>query len=178
MPKPTLLALSGSTRAESSNQRLLRYFAERFSDRFTLNLDFKLDKLPHFNPDLDKEPLPDTVLQLRQLIADADALLICTPEYVFSLPGVLKNALEWMVSTVVLTDKPCCFVVAAASGEKAYASLELILTTLQLKLSPETGLLISGGQAKVSPNGEIEDSALIDRLELSMTSLLTMCNEE
>ncbi len=106
--------------------------------------------LPYFNPDLDKEEtVPVTVSEFRNQIQAADAVLICTPEYVFSLPGVLKNALEWTVSTTVFSDKPAALITASASGQKAAESLELIMRTIGAKFSQDTMLLIQGVKGKV-----------------------------
>ena len=73
-------------------------------------------------------------MHFRKSIEEADAVLICTPEYVFSLPGILKNALEWTVSTTVFSDKPTALLTASSSGEKAHESLLLVMKTLGLSL--------------------------------------------
>jgi len=127
--------------------------------------------LPHFNPALDKEPLPASIAKFRSAIDEADALIFCSPEYVFSLPGSFKNALDWLVSTVILSDKPCAMINAAASGAKASDQLELILNTLQVKRNTHTQLLVSGVKGKVDMASNIKDTGLRMSLEILSNSL-------
>ena len=108
--------------------------------------------------------VPTVVQQLREKVAAADAVIICSPEYVFSLPGILKNALEWLVSTTLLTGKPTGLLIAAASGEKALEQLGLILKTLGANYSAETVLLIKGIKGKIL-DGIIDDPDLIEKLQ-------------
>ena len=90
-----------------------------------------LDKLPHFNPNLkDENNFPLIVKAFFEKIKNADGVLICTPEYVFSPPAVLKNALEWTVSETIFSYKPTALLVASGLGEKTFESLDLILKTL------------------------------------------------
>ena len=118
--KLKILAISGSTKKNSSNEAILRFVAENFKNTTVVEVFDSIDKLPHFNPDVDKEALPAEVLNFRNQIQEANGILICTPEYVFSLPGSLKNAIEWNVSITNFSNKPVAFIVAAASGEKAF----------------------------------------------------------
>ncbi len=105
------------------------------------------------------EPAPEAVTALRQQITEADGVIICcTPEYVFSLPGSLKNALEWMVSTVIFDGKPMGLITASTSGEKGHEQLLLVMRTLLAALTEETQLLIKGVKAKVATDGQIKDA--------------------
>jgi len=138
-----------------------------------------IDKLPHFNPDVDKgEAAPAVVRGLRDQIRAADGVLICTPEYVFSLPGSLKNALEWTVSTTVFSNKPVALIVAAASGEKALESLELIMTTIEARLASGSKLLIKGAKGKIGANGEIRDQATAEQIKAVVAALLISMETE
>lgn len=145
--------------------------AALYADEFDTTIFNQLDELPHFNPDLDHEAPPSRITAFRELVAAADAVVICTPEYVFSLPGALKNAIEWMVSTVIFTDKPFAYVIASASGEKAFESLDLIMTTLQVKMTAGSKLLIKAPKSKVNSDGTIIDAATIEQLRALMSSL-------
>jgi len=73
-----------------------------------------LTGLPHFEPDLDRDPLPAPVAALRDLLFGADAVVVCTPEYAGALPGAFKNALDWTVGSTVFTDKPVAWIKVAA----------------------------------------------------------------
>ncbi|MEJ5993489.1 NADPH-dependent FMN reductase [Pedobacter sp. Du54] len=157
MSKKQLLAILGSTSTHSANKRLLNYITSLSGPFFEVATFDGIDKLPHFNPDLDGAETPSIVIQFRQQLIEADGLLICTPEYVFSLPGSLKNAIEWCVSTTILSNKPTGLLVAAASGLNALEELKLVMQTLEAKFTDETILLIQGIKGKINAAGEISD---------------------
>jgi chromate reductase len=90
-----LLAISGSLRRDSHNTRLLRAAALALPSGVELELYDGLAALPPYSEDTDVDPAPAAVEELRARIAAADALLISTPEYNASIPGVLKNAIDW-----------------------------------------------------------------------------------
>jgi chromate reductase len=90
-----ILGISGSLRRESHNTRLLRAATNALPPGAELELFDGLAALPPYNEDADVEPGPDAVEHLRERIAAADAVLIATPEYNASIPGVLKNAIDW-----------------------------------------------------------------------------------
>src|SRR5919109_1647369 len=90
-----ILGLSGSLRRDSHNTSLLRAAAMSLPLGVELDLYDELGELPHYNADLDDEPPLESVARLRDAIADADGVLIATPEFNGSIPGVLKNALDW-----------------------------------------------------------------------------------
>lgn len=157
MPKKKVFAICGSTRAQSANLTILHHIAAIASNEFEVEIYTGLATLPHFNPDLDKDTAPGIVEELRSKIKNADGVIICTPEYVFSLPGALKNAIEWCVSTTVFSEKPVALITASASGAKAHESLQLVMKTIYADLSEETQLLIQGAKGKVNSSGEITD---------------------
>ena len=101
-----ILAISGSTRSQSTNLHLLNLIANLVVEEWDVEIYRELNELPHFNPDLDTHEVPAVVACHRGKIREADGVIICTPEYVFSLPGALKNALEWTVSTMVFRRSP------------------------------------------------------------------------
>ncbi|MEO8173135.1 MAG: NADPH-dependent FMN reductase [Sediminibacterium sp.] len=172
--KKKILAISGSTRANSVNLQILEAIAKMYSSQVDFVLFSEIDQLPHFNPDLDQEPFPPAIISLRKKIEEADGILICTPEYVFSLPGSLKNALEWMVSTTLFTDKPAALITASSSGQKAREALDLIMRTLGVKLAENGSLLISAPKNKVSIDGEITDKATLLAIRELMDAFIFM----
>ena len=112
-----VLAISGSLRRDSHNTALLRAAAELLPSGEELVLFEGLRELPPFDEDEEHTP-PEAVLALRTAIVEADAVLIATPEYNSSIPGVLKNALDWAsrpVAENVLRNKPAA-VVGASTG--------------------------------------------------------------
>lgn len=171
--KKKILALSGSIRKESSNEKLLRYLADQYKGIVDIELYPTLEVLPHFNPDRASDNVPDVVQAFIDAIEQADAVLICTPEYVFSLPGVLKNALEWTVATTVFSDKPCAFIVASSLGDKAFEALDLIMKTLvQKDIEPELKVLIQGVRSKMVSADHTLDAETSNDLGVLMKSLL------
>lgn len=150
-----ILAITGSTRKNSSNFKILKYISEHIKKEFEVEIFEDLDQIPHFNPDLDHENPPENVKVLRDKISKADGVIICTPEYVFSLPGSLKNALEWCVSTTIFLNKKIGLITASASGEMAHDQLSLLMKTLEAKFDENTQLLISGIRGKVNEEGKI-----------------------
>lgn len=150
-----ILAITGSTRKNSSNFKILQYISNQLKSKFQVEIFEDLAELPHFNPDLDTENPPEEIISFRNKISNAEGIIICTPEYVFSLPGSLKNALEWCVSTTIFSNKNTGLITASASGEMAQEQLLLIMKTLEARLDSKTQVLIKGVRGKVNSQGKI-----------------------
>jgi len=172
MTRKKIIAVSGSTRTHSTNEALLNMIARKYSDRLDVRLYTGIVLLPHFNPDVEGEQTPATVVEWRDLIENADGVIICTPEYVFSLPGALKNAIEWTVSTTVFQDKPLAFIVASGLGEKTFESLTLIMKTVGASIGEHSRLLIQGSRGKVSNNGHIKDEGIVAAIDKLINSFV------
>lgn len=157
--KKNILAICGSTRTNSANLQILKSIEKLSENSFNFSY-FDLTILPYFNQDITDEEVALEVQNFRNEISKADGVIICTPEYVFSLPGILKNAIEWTVSTTVFSDKPTALITASSSGEKAHESLLLVMKTLGIKTTDEMCLLISGVKSKLNFDGEIVDRDL------------------
>lgn len=165
-----IFAISGSTRADSVNLHILRDIADRYQQAAEIKIYTGIDQLPHFNPDLDNEQVPQSVTDFRNGIAEADGVLICTPEYVYSLPGSLKNAVEWTVSTILFTEKPVALITASSSGQKAHEALHLLMSTIGAKTGPQ--LLIQAPKNKVSKEGKITDKETVQQIHALMDAFL------
>jgi chromate reductase len=112
-----VLGISGSLRRDSHNTELLRAAATLLPSGVEFVLHDGLREIPPYDADVEHEPAP-AVKALRDAIADADAVLIATPEYNHSMPGVLKNALDWVsrpLETNSLRNKPVA-VIGASTG--------------------------------------------------------------
>jgi NAD(P)H-dependent FMN reductase len=168
--KKKILAISGSTRKDSSNEKLIKFIGEISSELFKIS-SFDISSLPYFNQDTDNSKIPKTVKAFREAIEDADGVLICTPEYVFSIPGILKNAIEWTVSTVVFSDKPTAIITASSSGIKAHESLLLVMKTVGAKMSDTSALLIQSIKSKTNKEGRLTDLSTLQQLEELIHSL-------
>ncbi|GLV53492.1 hypothetical protein KDH_03450 [Dictyobacter sp. S3.2.2.5] len=108
-----ILVISGSLRASSSNTRLAKAIMDLAPAGIETHLYQGLGDLPHFTPDLDGDDPPASVVALRQQLQAADGVLICTPEYAFGVPGTLKNALDWTVSSGDFSEKPVAAISAS-----------------------------------------------------------------
>jgi NAD(P)H-dependent FMN reductase len=114
-----VLVLLGSLRAASVNRQLAELAVESAPDGVSLQLFDRLGELPFYNEDIDNQDVVEPVTALRAAAADADAALVVTPEYNGSIPGVLKNAIDWLSRPYgdgALKDKPVA-VVGAALGQ-------------------------------------------------------------
>lgn len=172
MFKKKILAICGSTRTHSANLSIIQYVEKLLTEEAEVEIYGALSLLPHFNPDLDKERAPDIVETLRGKIKNAEGVLICTPEYVFSLPGALKNAIEWCVSTTIFSEKPVALITASASGVKAHESLQLIMKTIYADVEDGTQLLIQGAKGKANDKGEITDAVTAEKLKRLATAFM------
>ncbi|MQY30181.1 NADPH-dependent FMN reductase [Nocardia aurantia] len=122
-----LLLISGSTRPGSTNTAALRTLQQVVPQGISTHLYNELTTLPAFVPG--DGPSPPPVARLRQLLAEADTVLFCTPEYAGLIPGSLKNLLEWTVGTADLHTKPVAWLTVATPGrgDGATASLRTVL---------------------------------------------------
>jgi chromate reductase len=124
-----ILGISGSLRRDSHNTNLLRAAAEVAGPDVDLELYDGLKEIPPYDEDDDVHPRPESVARLNDAIASADAVLFSTPEYNASIPGQLKNAIDWVsrpVATNVLRNKPVAVVGASTGGFGAvWAQAEL-----------------------------------------------------
>ena len=167
MPLPiTILAISGSVRAASSNAALLRAAARLAPEGMTFTFCEGLDTLPHFNPDLDGEgATPDPfVVALRAAFAAADGFAVSSPEYAHGVPGSLKNALDWLVSSGEQIGKPLILLNASPNGgQYTQAALLEILKVMSANVLEEASLIQPFLRAKPAANGELaaEDADLV-----------------
>jgi NAD(P)H-dependent FMN reductase len=131
-----LLAISGSLRAASSNTAVLQALATLAPAGVTISLYDSLAELPYFNPDLDGEGAtpPPAVQALRERIGRADGILISSPEYAHGVPGALKNALDWLVSSLEFPGKPVALINPSPRSTHAQASLAETLATMSADL--------------------------------------------
>ena len=121
-----MLAISGSANSGGSNNQLLELIAHEFSSGYQITVYSELAELPLFAPAKLKEGEPMQVNQLKDQVADSEAVIICTPEYLHNIPAALKNAFEWMTESGELAQKPILamtFTPHPPRGEYAMQSL-------------------------------------------------------
>lgn len=170
-PQLRLLAISGSLRQASSNTALLTAMATVAPPDVIITVYDRLDALPHFNPDRESDPSFELVADFRAQLRNADGVLISTPEYAHGLPGVLKNALDWVVGSGELVDKPVALVNASTRSTFAQASLQEILSTMSAKLVDEAFVTVPLMGRTLPDGGIAADQEIVAALRASMTAL-------
>ena len=162
MTSLNVFAISGSLRARSSNGELLRAASLLDPSAVRLSLYDGLARLPHFNPDDDREDsvLPDTVVDLRAHVAAADAVLISSPEYAHGVPGSLKNALDWLVSGPEMPGKPVGVLTASALALHAPPSLVETLRTMSAFVVEDAVRVVPLGGRRLDADGILRDPQL------------------
>lgn len=161
--KKNIFVIIGSASKNSANEKLVEIIANMTKDVFQLNVFKDLKLLPHFDPELSVNNSPAEINYFRKQIENSDGLLICTPEYVFSIPSGLKNGIEWCVATTVFAGKPTGLITASAHGQKGHEELQLIMKTVMANFTEETTLLIQGIKGKIDERGEITDKNTKER---------------
>ena len=176
--KINLLAICGSTRKSSSNHHLIKAVTDLSADIFSVRLFDGLTAIPHFNPDLDMNPdaAPEAVKYFREQLHHAHAVLICTPEYAIGVPGTLKNAIDWTVSSMHFSKKPVALITAGTSGHRAHQSLLGTLLIIESRISTDTQLVIPGVKTKVTDNGTITDDITLTSTRKLIQSLAGLVN--
>jgi chromate reductase, NAD(P)H dehydrogenase (quinone) len=143
MKNSQILAISGSLRAKSSNTAILQAASILAAPDIEITLYSRLANLPHFNPDLDRKPLPNEVISLRQQIKSSDGIIISSPEYAHGVPGSLKNVLDWLVSSIEFPGKPVALINTNPRATIALSSLTEILLTMSAQIIEPANLTLN-----------------------------------
>jgi NAD(P)H-dependent FMN reductase len=169
-----VLLVSGSTRSGSANTAALVTAAALAPPGVTTVLYQGLAGLPAFNPDDDGEFLPKPVAELRREIATANAVLFCTPEYAGTLPGSLKNLLDWTVGGGQLYEKPVAWlnVAAANRGQGAQQTLASVLGYVGAVTVEAACRHIPVDRSAIGADGTISDPGFADGLAEAWAELI------
>jgi len=177
-----ILGISGSLRRDSYNTKLLREAADLLPADVELELYDGLKAIPPYDQDDDVEPAPATVRDLREAIADADGVLFATPEYNGSIPGALKNALDWAsrpAGESALRGKPVA-VVGATPGMFgavwAQADLRRVLQTIGAKVV-DRELPVMQVDKRFGDDGRLVDIELREGIAAHVEALLDAARE-
>lgn len=138
-----ILCISGSANEASSNTKLLRQIALVFADCYEFEVYEGLQLLPLFSPQSLQNGIPPSIQELKTKMIECDAVIISTPEYLYNVPAVLKNILEWMTESGELDSKPVLpitFTPAPPRGEFAMQSLTNSLKAVKSKVVAELPL--------------------------------------
>ena len=165
-----MLAISGSLRHASSNSTLLRAVAALAPEEVSVEIYEGIGDLPHFNPDLE-ESEPASVLDLRKRVEAADAVLISSPEYAHGVPGVLKNALDWLVGSGEFAGKPVALLNAAPRATHAQASLKETLQTMAAYVVPDASISLAIQGSKLDEQGILDHPEFAPQLRAALQAL-------
>ena len=172
MADTRILLISGSTRQRSGNTAALRTVQAMAPDGITAEMYQGLAALPAFSPDEDEQP-PGPAAALRARIAAADALLFCTPEYAGTLPGSLKNLLDWTVGGGEIYGKPVGWINVAVGGRGAGAEEHLAMVLRYVGAVAVDGACVRVPVPRdvAGPDGIIADPAIRAALGAALTAL-------
>ena len=132
-----VLAISGSLRAASVNSALLRALQGAAVPPVRVALWDRLGGLPVFSPDLEGPATPETVTRFAAEVEAADAVVIACPEYARTIPGGLKNAIDWLVSRDEIMHKPIALLHASHRGDEMLGHLRRVLETVSSRFLPD-----------------------------------------
>ena len=173
-----ILAISGSTRQHSSNHYLIKAIAGLFADRLEIKLFESIAALPHFNPDNNFDETPKEVTHFRDQLKASNGIIICTPEYAHGIPGSLKNAIDWTVSSGEFSHKPTVLITASTDGKFAHNALLEVLKTIEAKNITTLQLLIQFIRTKFDKNNTIKDEATLADITKLINDFISTMNEE
>jgi chromate reductase, NAD(P)H dehydrogenase (quinone) len=160
-----IVAIAGSLQERSANSALIRAAEDVAPDAVEL--------IPHLNPELDGDQTaaPTVVREFRTLLGGADGLLIASPEYGHSMPGVLKNALDWLVASGELSGMPIGLMSASTTTTGGIrAQMALTETLLAQAGHVAVALTVPGVKTKLDAEGEIADPATLRRIKETLVA--------
>jgi chromate reductase len=171
-----ILGLAGSLRRASIHRGLIRAAEKLAPEGVTVEPYEKLDEIPFFNQDVEEHGDPVPVRELKEKIRAADAVLIATPEYDYAIPGVLTNALDWVLrSPSPLKHKPVG-IVGASPSRTGTARGQMVLRQILLHAPaytmPEPQMLISNAREHFDENGDLVDEETRERLGRFLAALV------
>jgi chromate reductase len=172
-----ILGIVGSLRKGSYNAATLRALQGLAPEGTNVSL-FDLAPIPLYNEDVEKQGLPPSVAAFRQAIAQADAILIATPEYNYSIPGVLKNAIDWASRPPEqpFEGKPVALVGASpgfAGTTRAQHHLRQVFIYMNAQILHRPEVFIAAAHNKFDDQGNLTDDKTREQLQALMDALVT-----
>jgi chromate reductase len=175
--KIRIFGFAGSLRKGSYNKAILRAASEVVPADALFEI-FDLEGIPPFNQDLEQKP-PEKVKQFKQGIKAADAILIATPEYNYSIPGVLKNAIDWASRPYgdnAFEDKPVAIMSASGSmlgGARAQYHLRQTFVWLNMHALTRPEVVVNFADKKIDKNGKVTDEETRKRIRELLEALIS-----
>lgn len=172
-----ILGISGSLRGTSSNKALLLAAGRLAPAGAHVALFDGIGDLPHFNPDLDVDPPPSAVARWRAALSGADAVLLSSPEYVHGVPGALKNALDWIVSSGELGGKPLALINTSRSSF-AEPQLREILATMETRIVPAASITLHLWTNRLDVDAIVANERVAGALRAAVAALVAATAED
>lgn len=176
MRKKNVLAICGSTRSKSINHSLIRAIADLSSAQLIITLYDNIALLPHYNPDEDHYNVRKEVIDFREQLTQSAGIIICTPEYAHGVPGTLKNAIDWTVSSCQFPNKPTLLITASTDGKYGHAALLETLKAINAKNIDNHQLLITFAKTKINMDGQITDENTFKQVRDIIKSFIETLN--
>ncbi len=175
-PTTRLVAISGSIRRASNCTAVLRSLQPLLPPEVEVQL-VPLDDIPPYNADLDGDTPPEPVARLKRAIAEADGLVLCSPEYNYGMPGVLKNAIDWASRpgfASPLKGKPALVMTASpgtAGGVRAQAQIRDALAATLARPLVRPHVAIASVASRIQ-DGKLVDVPTLDFIRVALAELL------
>ena len=175
-----IAAISGSLRKSSTNTGVLRALKAHAAEGVEVDI-IPIDAVPLYNQDVNEQGVPDTVMEIHERIKAADAVVLATPEYNYSVPGVLKNTIDWLsrVPEQAFNDKLVAIVGASPGGigtARAQYHLRQMLIYLNPRVLNKPEVMISHSGQKFDAEGNLADEKTIEYLQRMVQTLGRMVN--
>jgi chromate reductase len=172
-----IVAISGSLRAVSTNTTLLKAAVLLAPPGMAIELFDGLGGLPHFNPDLDIDPVPPAVAAWRETVRRADGLLISSPEYARGIPGAFKNAFDWLVSYEEFPGKPVAFFHASERGVASQAAMRLVFETMSASIVDAATITVPLLGKQTDAGQVAGDPQIAHRIRGALTAYAAVANQ-
>ncbi|MCM3456686.1 NAD(P)H-dependent oxidoreductase [Heyndrickxia oleronia] len=176
-----IVAIVGSIRKESYNLKLAKYIQTRYAERFDLEI-LNIKDLPHYDQDIEMNP-PEVVTEFKGKVAEADAVLWVTPEFNYSIPGVLKNAIDWLSRVEkVMIGKPS-WIMGATMGAlgtlRAQQHLRDILFCpgVGSPLLPGNEVYVGAVHEKIDESGNLTHEPTVKFIDLVVDNFINWMNQ-
>ena len=178
MNNKKVIAICGSTRQASINHTLIKAIVNLSAENLDIAIFDGIANLPQFNPDNDEENVADEVADFRQQVNNAEGIIICTPEYAHGVPGTLKNAIDWTISSSQFPHKPTMLITASTDGNFGHKALLETLKAIEAKNIDNLQLVISFAKTKINYSSEITHKATLSAIEDLIESFSLAINDK
>jgi NAD(P)H-dependent FMN reductase len=177
MKRVNLLAISGSLRKASYNSAALESMKELAPDSVSVNIYRGLGGIPLFNPDIENEVIPEVEI-LRGLIGKSDGVIISSPEYAHGISGVLKNCLDWLVSSEEFINIPVMLVNTSPRASHALDALREVIRTMSGQIIDSASISIPLLGTNLDSKGILKDKELSTQLKSGLYQFHSVIKNE